>query len=57
MEFSDEPDIGQDGQTDSVTAWIRMLAIGMIVLGMAFAAIDRYQLLPPLPEAVAIEGS
>ena len=57
MEFSDEPDIGLDGPTNSVTAWIRMLAVGMIVLGMAFAALDRYQLLPPLPEAATVGSS
>jgi hypothetical protein len=52
MEFTDERDIGiERDETDYVSAWILALAIGMIVLGTAFAVLDRYDLLPPLPAA------
>jgi hypothetical protein len=54
MEFTDERDIGLDErETDYVTAWIRTLAIGMIVLFVVFALFDWYELLPPLPGAAA----
>ena len=48
MEFTD---IGLDEQTDSVTAWIRMLAIGLVALFVVFAVLDWCHLLPPLPAA------
>jgi hypothetical protein len=50
MGFTDQRDIGLD-EIDYVSAWILRLAIGMMVLGSVFAALDRYELLPqPLPE-------
>jgi len=50
MGFTDESDIGLD-EIDYVSAWILRLAIGMMVLGVVFAVLDRYELLPqPLPE-------
>jgi hypothetical protein len=49
MGFTDESDIGVD-EIDHVSAWILRLAIGMIVLGVVFAVLDRYELLPQLPE-------
>jgi hypothetical protein len=40
-------DIGLDqDHTDSVTTWIRGLAIGMIVLGTVFAVLDWCDFLP-----------
>jgi hypothetical protein len=44
-------DLDQD-QTDSVTTWIRMLVIGMMVLGAVFATLDWYEFLPRLPAAL-----
>jgi hypothetical protein len=53
MEFTNERDIELDkAETDYVTAWIRTLAIGMIVLFVVFALFDWYHLLPPLPAAI-----
>jgi hypothetical protein len=50
MGFTDESDIGLD-EIDYVSAWILRLAIGMMVLGVVFAVLDWYELLPqPLPE-------
>jgi hypothetical protein len=56
MEFAGEHDPGPDkrANVDHVSAFIRVLAIGMTVLGVAFATLDRYELLPPLPEAAAV---
>ena len=48
-------DIAHAG-TDHVSRFIRALAIGMLVLGVVFAALDRYQLLPQLPVADAGSG-
>ncbi len=57
MEFTDEPDIGlNQANTDDVSAWIRMLAIGMIVIFVVFATLDWCDLLPPLP-AAAVAGT
>ena len=57
MEFTDEPDIGlNQANTDEVSAWIRMLAIGMIVIFVVFATLDWCDLLPPLP-AAAVAGT
>jgi len=54
MDFTDERDISFDqGKKDHVTTYIRMLAIGMMVLGVVFAVLDRCHLLPPLPAAAA----
>jgi len=53
MGFTDQRDSGLD-EIDYVSAWILRLAIGMIVLGIVFAALDRYQLLPPLPAEAAV---
>jgi hypothetical protein len=50
--FTDESGIGLD-EMDHVSAWLLRLAIGMMVLGALFATLDWYQLLPPLPAAVA----
>ena len=44
-------DLDQD-QTDSVTTWIRMLVIGMMVLGAVFATLDWYEFLPQLLAAL-----
>jgi hypothetical protein len=44
-------DLDRD-QTDSVTTWIRLLIIGMMVLGAVFATLDWYQFLPQLPAAL-----
>ncbi|MDR3484057.1 MAG: hypothetical protein P4M05_04000 [Bradyrhizobium sp.] len=53
MEFTDERDIGVDqAPADDVSAWIRMLAIGMIVIFVVFATLDWCNLLPPLPATV-----
>ena len=57
MEFTDEPDIGlNQANTDEVSAWTRMLAIGMIVIFVVFATLDWCDLLPPLP-AAAVAGT
>ena len=57
MEFTDERDSGLDqANTDDVSAWIRMLAIGMIVIFVVFATLDWCDLLPPLP-AAAVAGT
>jgi hypothetical protein len=46
----DERQIGiERDETDYVSGWILNLAIGMIVLGTAFAVLDWCDLLPPLP--------
>ena len=56
MEFTDEREIGLDqANTDDVSAWIRMLAIGMIVIFVVVATLDWCGLLPPLP-AAAVAG-
>jgi hypothetical protein len=55
MGFTDQRDGGLD-EIDYVSAWILRLAIGMMVLGVVFAVVDRYQLLPPLP-AATVAGS
>jgi hypothetical protein len=50
MGFTDQRDSGLD-EIDYVSAWILRIAIGMMVLGVVFAVLDRYELLPqPLPE-------
>jgi hypothetical protein len=49
MEFIDERENGLE--TDKVSRWILTLAVGMIVLGTAFAVLDWCGLLPPLPAA------
>jgi hypothetical protein len=55
MEFTDERDIGiERDEMDYVSRWILSLAIGMIVLGTAFAVLDWCDLLPPLPTAAAV---
>jgi hypothetical protein len=48
MEFTDERDIGLDRAeaNDYVTARIHVLAIGMVVLVVAFAVLDWYHFLP-----------
>jgi hypothetical protein len=49
MEFTDERDIGPDARAeadDYVTARIHVLAIGMMVLVVAFAVLDWYHFLP-----------
>jgi hypothetical protein len=38
-------------ESDRVSSFLRMLAIGMMVLGAVFVVLDRYQLLPQLPAA------
>jgi hypothetical protein len=50
-----EHEVGLDrAETDYVSHWIRMLAIGMMVLGAVFAVLDGCELLPlPGPVAVA----
>jgi hypothetical protein len=40
--------------TEYVSKYIRMLAVGVMVLGVAFAVLDRCQLLPRLPEVAAV---
>ena len=55
MRFTDKCDIGLD-EIDYVSAWILRLAIGMMVLGAVFAALDWCHLLPPLPAAAAVAG-
>jgi hypothetical protein len=50
MGFTDQHERGLD-EIDYVSAWILRLAVGMMVLGVVFAVLDRYELLPqPLPE-------
>jgi hypothetical protein len=50
-----ERDIGfEHAEADYVSRCIRLLAVGMIVLGIVFAVLDRYHLLPPLPVADAV---
>jgi hypothetical protein len=49
MGFTDESDSSLD-EIDYVSVWILRLAIGMMVLGVVFAVLDRYELLPHLPE-------
>lgn len=49
MEFTDERESSR--ATDKVSRWIMTLAVGMIVLGTAFAVLDWYDLLPPVPAA------
>jgi len=52
MEFTDERDSGLDhANTDDVSAWIRMLAIAMIVIFVVFATLEWCDLLPSLPAA------
>jgi hypothetical protein len=46
----------RDIAPDHVSRFIRALAVGMLVLGVVFAALDRYQLLPQLPLAQAGSG-
>jgi hypothetical protein len=54
MEFNDGRETGFDqANTDDISVWIRMLAIGMIVIFVVFATLDWYDLLPPLPSATA----
>jgi hypothetical protein len=55
MDFAGKHNVGFDRRpnSDPVTAFIRVLAIGMMVLGVAFATLDRYELLPPMPELAA----
>jgi hypothetical protein len=50
MEFTDERE--SNLETDNVSRWILTLAVGMILLGTAFAALDELDLLPQ-PEATA----
>jgi hypothetical protein len=52
MEFANERSVGLDhADADYVSKFIRMLVIGMMVLGVVFAVLDRLELLPqPLPE-------
>jgi hypothetical protein len=55
MQFTGQREIKFDqDETDSLTNWILGLAIGMIVLGTAFAVLDWCDLLPPLPTAAAV---
>ena len=57
MEFTEERDIGLDqANADNVSAWIRILAIGMIVIFVVFATLDWCDLLPP-PPAAAVTGT
>jgi hypothetical protein len=49
MEFTDERESSLE--TDKVSRWILTLAACMIVLGTAFAVLDWYGLIPPLPAA------
>ena len=45
MEFANGNGTGLDeqDQVDVVSAWLRKLAIGMVAIGILFAALDRYQ--------------
>ncbi len=57
MEFADERDSGLDhANTDDVSAWIRMLAVAMIVIFVVFATLDWCNRLPQLP-AAAVAGT
>jgi hypothetical protein len=49
MGITDQRDSGLD-EIDYVSAWIMRLAIGMMVVGVVFAVLDRYELLPHVPE-------
>jgi hypothetical protein len=52
----DERRVGPDpAESDYVSRWIRMLAIGMMVLGAVFAVLGGCELLP-LPAPVAVAG-
>jgi hypothetical protein len=44
-------------ESDRVSSFLRMLAIGMMVLGAVFAVLDRYQVLPQLPAATVAHDS
>jgi hypothetical protein len=44
-------------ETDYVSGWILTWAIGMIVLGTAFAVLDWCDLLPPLPAAAVAHAT
>ena len=55
MGFTDQSDSGID-EIDYVSAWILRLAIGMIVVGAGFAALDWCQLIPSFPAATAAAG-
>jgi hypothetical protein len=50
MDLTTECEIGLEEHTDSVTAWILKLAIGMSVLFVVFAVLDLYQFFPHVPE-------
>jgi hypothetical protein len=51
---TDAHKVDHRSETDHVSRWIRMLAIGMMVLGAVFAVLDGCELLPlPGPVAVA----
>jgi hypothetical protein len=53
MESTEGSKIGVDhADTDHVSAWLRMLAIGLLVIFVVFTALDWCNLLPPLPAAV-----
>jgi hypothetical protein len=57
LDTTDECEISLDqAATDFVTAWIRTLAIDMIVLGAVFAVLDQCRLLPQLPGSAPVEG-
>jgi hypothetical protein len=49
MGITDQRDTSLD-EIDYVSAWILRIAIGMMVLGVVFAVLDRYELLPQPPE-------
>jgi hypothetical protein len=51
LTFMDLEDRNGHAAPDHVSRFIRALAVGMIVLGTAFAVLDWYDLLPPLPAA------
>jgi hypothetical protein len=54
MEFAGH----KQADTDRVSSFIQMLAIGMVVLGIVFGVLDQYHLLPQLPVvAVAHDGA
>jgi hypothetical protein len=56
MGFANERNIDLDqAGTDYVSKRIRMLVIGLIVLGAAFAVLDWYELLPqPISEPLQL---
>jgi hypothetical protein len=57
LDTTDEREISLDqAGTNFVTAWIRTLAIGMIVLGAVFAVLDQCRLLPQFPGPAPVEG-